>query len=83
VCRYLVNQPPSELDNKHQIHVCVGNGMRYDVHKAFKERFGIKGVEIFGATEGNCLLFNLDGKYGACGFIPHVHRIITTLPIYM
>jgi hypothetical protein len=78
-----VNQPPSELDNKHSIHVCVGNGMRYDVHKAFKERFGIKGVEIFGATEGNCLLFNLDGKYGACGFIPHVHRIITTLPIYM
>ena len=33
--------------------------MRYDVHKAFKERFGIKGVEIFGATEGNCLLFNV------------------------
>ena len=60
-----------------------GNGMRYDVHKAFKERFGIKGVEMYGATEGNCLLLNLEGKYGACGIMPHMHRWITTLPIYI
>ena len=24
-------------------------------------------IEIYGATEGNCIVMNLDGKYGACG----------------
>ena len=54
--------------------------MRANVHKEFSERFSIKVVEVFGATEGNCLLMNLEGKYGACGFIPHIGRLIPLLP---
>ena len=45
----------------------MGNGMRASVHKEFSQRFNVKVIEIFGATEGNCMLVNLDGKYGACG----------------
>ena len=56
VCRYLLNQPPSEFDKKHQVRVCVGNGMRANIHKEFSERFNIKAVEVYGATEGNCTL---------------------------
>ncbi len=67
MCRYLLNQPPSDLDKKHSIRLCIGNGMRASVHKEFSERFNIKVIEIYGATEGNCLLMNLDGKYGSCG----------------
>ena len=28
ICRYLLNQPLSELDRGHSIRACVGNGMR-------------------------------------------------------
>ena len=67
ICRYLLNSPPSDLARKHKIKVCIGNGMRDSVHKGFSKRFNIKAVEIFGATEGNCMLINITGKYGACG----------------
>ena len=52
VCRYLLNQPLTDLDKKHSIKLCIGNGMRANIHKEFTERFNIKAVEIFGATEG-------------------------------
>ena len=50
VCRYLLNQPPSDLDKKHSIRLCIGNGVRANIHKEFTERFGIKCIEIYGAT---------------------------------
>jgi acyl-CoA synthetase (AMP-forming)/AMP-acid ligase II len=58
VCRYLLNQPPSPLDKAHSVKVCIGNGMRANIHKEFSERFNVKGIEIYGATEGNCILSN-------------------------
>ena len=73
VCRYLLNQPPSDQDKKHGIKVALGNGMRANIHKTFSERFNVKGVEIYATTEGNCCLVNMDGRYGACGFIPLVY----------
>jgi solute carrier family 27 fatty acid transporter 1/4 len=53
ICRYLLNQPPSDLDKTHPIKRCVGNGLRENIHKEFSKRFGIKCIEIYGATEGN------------------------------
>jgi acyl-CoA synthetase (AMP-forming)/AMP-acid ligase II len=84
ICRYLLNQPPSELDRQHSIRACVGNGMRgVDIHRQFTERFGIKCVEIYGATEGNAILINIEGKYGACGFLPLINDYITLIPTYI
>ena len=59
--------------------------MRVNVHKAFSERFGVKGVEIYATTEGNCCLVNMDGLYGACGFIPllNLYIPINILPLYI
>lgn len=54
VCRFLANQPPSKLDRKHKLRVCIGNGMRKNVGEVFGRRFGIKTIEFYGATEGNC-----------------------------
>jgi solute carrier family 27 fatty acid transporter 1/4 len=84
ICRYLLNQPVSDLDRKHSIRACVGNGMRgADLHRQFTERFGIKCVELYGATEGNAVLVNVNGKYGACGFIPLLNDFITLMPTYI
>ena len=47
-----------------------GNGLRPQIWKSFKERFGIKRiVEVYGATESNGSLLNIDNKEGACGFM--------------
>ncbi len=71
LCRYLLNSPPHPDERKHQIRLCLGNGLRPDIWEAFQERFGIPDiVEFYGATEGNVALFNADGKVGAIGRIP-------------
>jgi solute carrier family 27 fatty acid transporter 1/4 len=54
-----------------------------DIHRQFTERFGIKCVEIYGATEGNAILINMEGKYGACGFVPLINELVTLIPIYI
>jgi solute carrier family 27 fatty acid transporter 1/4 len=81
VCRYLVNQPPSELDRKHKIRVAIGNGMRENVWTEFNARFGIRPLEFYAASEGNCTLINIPGKTGACGFMPVLNSITKTLPM--
>lgn len=44
-----------------------------DIWSKFQKRFHIKHiVELYGATEGNCNLFNGCDVVGACGFIPRL-----------
>ncbi|KAJ1337760.1 solute carrier family 27 (fatty acid transporter) member 1/4 [Microdochium nivale] len=51
--RYLLAAPPSPLDKSHKVHSIYGNGLRPDVWKAFRDRFGITTVfEFFNSTEG-------------------------------
>ncbi|PSN63792.1 acetyl-CoA synthetase-like protein [Corynespora cassiicola Philippines] len=58
--RYLLANPPSELDKKHRVRVMFGNGMRPDVWHRFVERFGIDTVaEFFNSTEGVFALLNI------------------------
>jgi len=68
ICRYLLNQPPSPEDRKHRAYKICGNGLRPEIWKEFKERFGIREVyEHYGMSEmwgmfGNFL--NLDCTVG-------------------
>jgi len=68
VCRYLLNQPPSSEDRNHSVYKICGNGLRPEIWKEFKERFGIRNVyEHFGATEIRgmfCNYFNRDCTIG-------------------
>ena len=58
--RYLLANPPSENDKKHNVKVMFGNGMRPDVWHRFVERFGIPTVaEFFNSTEGVLSLINI------------------------
>lgn len=58
--RYLLANPPSELDRKHKVKVMFGNGMRPDVWHRFVDRFGIRTVaEFFNSSEGVFGLINV------------------------
>src|SRR5579871_1389392 len=68
LCRYLLRQPPTPRDRDHRLRVAAGAGLRPDVWTAFQERFGIpRIVEMYGATEGNVALQNVDGRVGSVG----------------
>ncbi len=83
-CRYLLVAPPQidtitgeNLDNKHNVRLAFGNGLRPDIWEKFKARFGIESIgEFYGATEGITASFNLAtntfstgavGRFGALG----------------
>ena len=71
LCRYLVNQPPSEDETRHKIRMAFGNGLRPDIWPVMKQRFRIPEIlEFYGSTEGNVSMFNFDGRGGAIGRAP-------------
>ena len=75
LCRYLLNQAPDSEDRNHNVYKICGNGLRPDIWKEFKDRFGIRSVyEHYGATEIRamfCNYFNRDYTIGI-NFHPHV-----------
>ena len=75
LCRYLLNQAPDSEDRNHNVYKICGNGLRPEIWKEFKERFGIRSVyEHYGATEIRamfCNYFNRDYTIGI-NFHPHV-----------
>lgn len=87
ICRYLYNQPPNPNDRNHTVTKIAGNGLRPEMWKAFKERFGIRKVaEHYGMTEMRgmfCNYFNLDCTIGIC-LSPHTivkYDIVNDEPI--
>jgi fatty-acyl-CoA synthase len=71
LCRYLVNQAPTEDETRHKIRLAFGNGLRPDIWPEMKRRFRIPEIlEFYGSTEGNVSLFNFDGREGAIGRAP-------------
>ena len=74
--RYLMAAPPSPEDRNHKVRMGFGNGLRPDVWKKFKTRFGVETImEVYGATEGVQATWNLnrndftDGAIGSYGKI--------------
>jgi citronellyl-CoA synthetase len=74
LCRYLLAQPETDSDRQHAIRLMFGNGLRPNLWKAFKHRFGIDQVmEFYGSSEGNIgflNLFNHDCTVG-CTSVPY------------
>jgi len=68
VCRYLMNAPPRPDDADNPAFKMVGSGMRPDIWRDFKRRFGVREVyEFYGASDGNMTfvnLFNLEDTVG-------------------
>ncbi|AMD22025.1 HGL315Wp [Eremothecium sinecaudum] len=52
VCRYLLNSPKSEYEDKHRVKVAYGNGLRPGIWMEFKRRFNIDVIgEFYASTE--------------------------------
>lgn len=59
--RYLTSTPPGPRDKDHNVVTAYGNGLRPDVWRKFKDRFGIQQInEFYSATEGAGLLSSID-----------------------
>ncbi|XP_015175020.1 PREDICTED: long-chain fatty acid transport protein 4-like [Polistes dominula] len=71
MCRYLIKAPPRPEDTAHSIRLVVGNGMKPQIWQQFVDRFNIKQVsEVYGSSEGNANMINIDNQVGAIGFVP-------------
>ena len=82
LCRYLVDRPPDPEENRHQLRLCCGNGLRANIWERFEDRFRIPQIlEFYAATEGAVALYNCEGKRGAVGRIPPFlsHRSVVVL----
>lgn len=71
MCRYMLATIPKPEDTQHTLRNMIGNGLRPAIWSAFVRRFQIPRItEIYGATEGNVNIANLDGTIGAVGSLP-------------
>lgn len=71
MCRYLLAQTPRNSDALHRVRIMVGNGMRPAIWQQMVDRFKVPQInEIYGATEGNANIINVDNTVGAVGFLP-------------
>ena len=58
--RFLLRNPPSPEDKKHNLRLMFGNGFRRDIWQEFVTRFNIpKITEFYASTEGNANMGNL------------------------
>lgn len=77
LCRYLLAQPESANDKKHQVKMMFGNGLRPNLWKPFKKRFGIdKVMEFYGSSEGNIGFLNLFNHDCTVGFTTVPYAIV-------
>jgi len=70
ICRYLLAQPKCPEETTHKMRLMYGNGLREEIWQNFVDRFRVRVGELYGSTEGTSNLVNIDGKVGACGFLP-------------
>jgi len=77
LCRYLLNQPPRADDRSHTVRKIVGNGLRPDIWRQFKTRFGIDEVyEFYGASEGNIAFVNVLNADCTVGLCPAPYALV-------
>jgi len=77
LCRYLLNQPPRDDDRRHLVRKIIGNGLRPDIWKPFKTRFGIDEVyEFYAASEGNIAFVNLLNADCTVGLCPAPYALV-------
>ena len=70
LCRFLLSQPPSADDGRHNLRFMFGIGLRPDIWEAFQKRFRVpRIVECYGATESNVGSINFAGRVGSVGRI--------------
>lgn len=60
--RFLLSQPPSELDRQHRLRRAVAIPMPADIARSFPQRFGIDAIESYGMTEISLVTWRPEGE---------------------
>lgn len=82
ICRYLLAQKEIPEEKLHRVRLMYGNGLRAEIWSEFVNRFNIAKIgELYGSTEGNSNIVNIDNRVGACGFFPIYPFISTLYPV--
>ncbi|VDM52859.1 unnamed protein product [Angiostrongylus costaricensis] len=82
ICRYLLAQKPCDEEKLHRVRLMWGNGLRAEIWRDFVSRFGIQRIgELYGSTEGNSNIVNIDNHVGSCGFFPIYPFISSLYPV--
>ncbi|VDD92234.1 unnamed protein product [Enterobius vermicularis] len=82
ICRYLLAQKTVPEEKEHRVRLMFGNGLRPELWSEFVSRFGISRIgELYGSTEGNSNIVNLDNHIGACGFFPIYPGLTALYPL--
>lgn len=69
LCRYLVDQPPSADDSRHEVRKMIGNGLRPGAWNEFKTRFAVNHIcELYAASDGNIGFTNILNFDNTIGF---------------
>jgi citronellyl-CoA synthetase len=77
ICRYLMAVPPQPDDARCTLTRAVGNGLRPDVWRGFKRRFGLRRItEFYGASEANGGFMNLFDRVGSIGITAADVRLV-------
>ena len=72
LCRYLLSTSQAVDDASSTLVTIMGNGLRPDVWKPFKSRFGIKRIsEFYASSEGNVAFVNMLNKDCTVGLTPN------------
>jgi citronellyl-CoA synthetase len=77
MCKYLLNAPVQLSEKNNTLVKMIGNGLRPDIWKKFKERFGIEQIaEFYASSEGNIAFFNTFNIDGTMGFSVTSYAIV-------
>lgn len=69
ICKYLLNTPVHPLEKHNTLTKMIGNGLRPEIWKAFKNRFDIEQIcEFYASSEGNIAFFNVFNIDETMGF---------------
>ena len=69
LCRYLVDQPASADDSRHDVRKMIGNGLRPGAWAEFKTRFAVDHIcELYAASDGNIGFTNILNFDNTIGF---------------
>ena len=69
LCRYLVEQPASADDSRHDVRKMIGNGLRPGAWGEFKTRFAVEHIcELYAASDGNIGFSNILNFDNTVGF---------------
>ncbi|MBK9327829.1 MAG: long-chain-acyl-CoA synthetase [Sphingobacteriales bacterium] len=69
ICKYLLNAPVHPLEKHNTLTRMIGNGLRPEIWKTFKNRFEIEQIcEFYASSEGNIAFFNVFNIDETMGF---------------